>query len=325
MEAVKDAAARRVQARMFLTDGPVAGQTPFVQAGIGCSVGVGRIGHHVAADEILGPQIADIGFGRPDRRQIRGSLGPRRTDVHDAVRDRAARFGQQLLDHPLGAVIIPFAEVVMPDLALGVDEVMRGPILVLEGAPDGIVVVDRNRIGDRQVGHGLFDVGKLFLKGEFRGVDADHDQSLILVFLGPGPDIGDGAQAVDAGIGPEIDQHDLALQLLGRQRVRVQPADCPIAMDGPRKPNQSAAAPRPVIIIICLLVSMAGSPLAPNAYEVDTRECRSRVQGLFSMPTEQLAIGAPRAFRNGALWPAVKLKHARHDTFASCASIRRLP
>ena len=43
---------------------------------------------------------------------------------------------------------------------------------------------------------------------------ADHDQTLVPVLFGPGADIGDRAQAVDAGIGPEIDQHDLALERL---------------------------------------------------------------------------------------------------------------
>ncbi|MNT83017.1 hypothetical protein D3C72_2228310 [compost metagenome] len=50
---------------------------------------------------------------------------------------------------------------------------------------------------------------------------ADHDEALILVFFGPGADIGNGADAVDAGIGPEVDEDDLATQLFARERWGV--------------------------------------------------------------------------------------------------------
>ena len=52
------------------------------------------------------------------------------------------------------------------------------------------------------------------IEGELRRMHADHEETLILVFLGPGLDIGDRAQAIDAGVGPEIDQHDLTAQTL---------------------------------------------------------------------------------------------------------------
>ena len=55
----------------------------------------------------------------------------------------------------------------------------------------------------------------LFSNRELRRVHADHHQSLVLVLLGPGADIGQRAQPVDAGVGPEIDEHDLAAQAGG--------------------------------------------------------------------------------------------------------------
>lgn len=58
-----------------------------------------------------------------------------------------------------------------------------------------------------------------------RRMYADDHKPLVLVFLGPGPDMRDSVDAVDAGIGPEIDQHHLAAQLLGGQRCRVQLLD----------------------------------------------------------------------------------------------------
>ena len=69
----------------------------------------------------------------------------------------------------------------------------------------------RDRIGDAEVLDGLADVATSLLEGELRRVHADHHQALILVLLGPGLDVGQRAQAVDAGVGPEVDQHDLAL------------------------------------------------------------------------------------------------------------------
>ena len=122
-------------------------------------------------------------------------------------------------------VVVAFAEMVVADVALGIDEIMRRPVLVVEGAPDRIVVVDRDRIVDLEIGDGLAHVVDVLLEGELRRVHADHDQALVLVLLGPGADVGNRAQAVDAGVGPEIDQHDLALEALRRQRRRVQPLD----------------------------------------------------------------------------------------------------
>ena len=71
--------------------------------------------------------------------------------------------------------------------------------------------------------NGLLHVIDVLLECKFRRMHADHHQALVLVFLRPGANIRNRAQAVDAGIGPEIDQHDLALQILRRQRRRVQP------------------------------------------------------------------------------------------------------
>ena len=91
---------------------------------------------------------------------------------------------------------------------------------------------------------------------------ADHHQALVLVFLGPGPDIGHRAQAIDAGIGPEIDQHDLAARAPRRQRRRVQPFDRAVraaacALDG----QVSGAARRLRRIImagLALVIAAAG-------------------------------------------------------------------
>lgn len=111
------------------------------------------------------------------------------------------------------------------DAALRVDEVVCRPIPVLEGAPNRIVVIDRHRKADFQVRDGFFYVIDIFLEGKFRSMHANHYKSLVLIFFGPGPDIGDRAQTIDAGIGPEIDNDDLAFEGLRGQWRRIQPPD----------------------------------------------------------------------------------------------------
>lgn len=63
---------------------------------------------------------------------------------------------------------------VVTDLPLRVDEVMRGPVFVAERFPDGVIVVECDRAVDAQVLHGLRDVLRIFLEGEFGRVHADH-------------------------------------------------------------------------------------------------------------------------------------------------------
>src|SRR5258707_14528868 len=113
----------------------------------------------------------------------------------------------------------------MANMAGRIDEVVRGPVLVVEAAPDHKVAVDRDRVVDFEVANGAPHIVDALLESEFRRMHADHHQTLILVFLRPGFDVGNGTQAVDAGIGPEVDQHDLAAQRLRRQWRRVQPFD----------------------------------------------------------------------------------------------------
>ncbi len=145
------------------------------------------------------------------------------------VADIAARqvllagFGQQLADHVLALAVLAFAEMVVADLALRIDEVMRRPVLVVEAAPDRIVVVQRDRVVDAQILHRLGHVGRILLEREFRRVHADHHQAVVLVLVGPAAHVRQRADAVDAGVGPEIDQHHLAAQRFGGQRRAVQP------------------------------------------------------------------------------------------------------
>ncbi len=156
----------------------------------------------------------EIGLGADARR------GDLRLSRHEHL---AVRLGQQALDRLLGLIVMALARMQVPDAPLGVDQVVGRPIVVVKGAPQLAVVVDGDRIGDAEIPDGLFDIGLVALKGEFRGVDADDNQALIAIGLVPGLHIGQRAQTVDARIGPEIDQHDLATQALWREWPRIDP------------------------------------------------------------------------------------------------------
>ena len=98
--------------------------------------------------------------------------------------------GQQVLDHHFGLLVFAFAEVVMPDMPLRVSEVQGRPVVIGEGAPYRVVVVDRDRVVDPHVLHRPADVVGVVLELELGCMHADHDQPVAGVFPGPGADIG---------------------------------------------------------------------------------------------------------------------------------------
>src|SRR3982750_3729985 len=129
--------------------------------------------------------------------------------------------GEELADYPLGEVIFALAVVIVTNAALRIDEVVGGPVTVLECAPQTVPIVRRYRVGNAEILDRLGDVRRLALECELGRMDADHDQPVAAIFLPPGFDVRDRAQAVDAAVGPEIDQHDLALELLEVERRAV--------------------------------------------------------------------------------------------------------
>jgi hypothetical protein len=58
--------------------------------------------------------------------------------------DELALGAEQPLDGALGLLVVSFADVAVTDDAVGVDEVQRRPVVVVEGAPNCVVVVDRD-------------------------------------------------------------------------------------------------------------------------------------------------------------------------------------
>jgi hypothetical protein len=171
------------------------------------------------------PVAAEIVFRGLQILPISRNLGAARIDLDEvAAYAGIPSFPQKTLNDRFSALIFAFAELVVADLAIGIDDVHRGPILIAECAPYPVVAIDGDRIIDPKCLHGRSNVVDVPLEPEFGRVHANHDQSLILVLVGPGTNIGLCALSIDAGVGPEVDEHYLASQSLRRQRLRVEPA-----------------------------------------------------------------------------------------------------
>ena len=110
------------------------------------------------------------------------------------------------------------------DRAVLVDKVLGWPVLVLEGAPGLVVVVLRYRVLQVVVVPCHDDVLRQLLELELRRVYAQDHEPLVGILVVPLLYIGECPDAVDARIGPEVDQHDLPPLVLHRERLGVEPA-----------------------------------------------------------------------------------------------------
>ncbi len=77
--------------------------------------------------------------------------------------------GEQLSDEFLGDVIVALSELHVPDGAVGVDQVVGGPIAVAVVGPGGVTVVQRDGVGDAQIAGPARDVGRNPFEGVLRG------------------------------------------------------------------------------------------------------------------------------------------------------------
>jgi hypothetical protein len=144
-EPVGDGSAGLVDHDPLAPDRPLSGQGPVVEAQpLGDLIGAAFLeGGAVRCRELVAAPVAEVGLGRPQLLPVGFGL---HTDPFD--RDEPALDAEQLLDDALGLLIATLAEVLVDDDAVGVDQVQRRPVVVVEGAPAGVVVVDRDRVVD---------------------------------------------------------------------------------------------------------------------------------------------------------------------------------
>ena len=99
-----------------------------------------------------------------------------------------------------------------------VDEDDGGPRPHPPLPPDDVIGVVHDGVLAVVAGDRFGDSGVFLLLGVFAGVDADHNEAVRELALKPFK-VGDDVLAVDAPLRPEIEQHDLAAQLLEAERL----------------------------------------------------------------------------------------------------------
>jgi HKD family nuclease len=228
VKAVDDAPVRTLEPRGFTLHLPLARQRPGVERHpLGNRITV-RTARNDAArrDEALRAIMADVGLRGTKARPVGIGLTAGTFRAHQISGDVArSRFGEQMLDDALGARVVSLAEMRVSNHALRVDEVEGWPVAVVEVAPDRTAAVDGNREAHAELRDGAAHVVEVALEAELRRVNADDDESLVAVFLRPGAYLRQGPLPVDAGVGPELDEHHLAAEVGGGERLRVQPSD----------------------------------------------------------------------------------------------------
>ena len=176
----------------------------------------------VADEEPAAGLVGQDLAGEHERRRGREPLGLER---EGPPVDHPSRV--ELLDHLADEVVErlegKLALVSADDLALGVDEHERRPGARRIGLPDAKVAVIRHRMADVEAEDGRADRLGLPLAREFRRVDAD-DGELPAPLALELPQLRKEMQAVDSAEGPEVEQDQLAAQVVKRERApRIEP------------------------------------------------------------------------------------------------------
>ena len=183
-------------------------------------------GDVVVGEQVLEPRVPDVGL-RADGggRCLVGDVGrPRECDPRVGV-------GEQLTDQRFGARVVALTEPDVTDDPVRVDQIVGGPVLVVVGVPRVVAVVDGDRIVHAELRGLGAHVRDHMLEGELGGVHPHHHEPVLRVGLVPGLDVGKRALAVDARVGPEVHQDDLAPQSRECERLAarcVQPRGDPL-------------------------------------------------------------------------------------------------
>ena len=226
VKAVCDPPVGLVQRHRLSPHRPLARKGPVVEPQpLGDSIDLMLVQHCATGRrKVLGALIADIVFRRLQVAPIGFGFGTSGNHRGQSMTDVfVSGFFEQLPDDPLGLFVAAFAELMMPDAPLRIDDVERRPIVIVERPPHRKIIVDGDGIIDFHLLRGLTDVVDVSLKHELGRVHADNDQSLVLVSLGPRAHMRKCAEPIDTGVSPEVDENDLPAQVRRRQRPRVEP------------------------------------------------------------------------------------------------------
>ncbi len=121
--------------------------------------------------------------------------------------------GNPFLEQLIERIEIDFAGVAGHHVTLRIDDPQAGPARDVESIPQLVVAIVNHRMLDIVAEHRIGNIFRVLFGVELGRMNADDDQLVrerMLKFLQNRQDV----HAVDAAIGPEIEQHKLATQLL---------------------------------------------------------------------------------------------------------------
>ncbi len=77
-----------------------------------------------------------------------------------------SRLGQQLADLFFRFRVVTLARVLVADVPTGIDQILGRPVLIVEGSPDPIAVVECDRVPYVEVADGARDIRGIALECE---------------------------------------------------------------------------------------------------------------------------------------------------------------
>ena len=140
--------------------------------------------------------------------------------------ERSVRFviGDQFGDVGVERGPVSLAGKGLHELAFGIDQRQRGPGVDAGSLPDRQIRIVENRMFDLVANDGSANVFRILFVRELRRMHADDDD-VARVFVLEELQIGQDVHAVDAAIRPEIEEHDLAAEILQLDRSgNIEPA-----------------------------------------------------------------------------------------------------
>src|SRR5437868_2942924 len=119
---------------------------------------------------------------------------------------------QQVPDRHLDFARVILTKACQNDPSFLVQKVKPRPGVVAPVVPGPIIVVLGYRKGNALLTNISLHIRTFVLEAELRRVDADDLETMRAILGLPAFQIDHGSAAVDAGVSPEVDQHDLAAQ-----------------------------------------------------------------------------------------------------------------
>ena len=137
------------------------------------------------------------------------------------------------------------------EIPLRVDDPQRRPGARCVGLPYLVIRIDQHRMLDVIPHDRIGDVVGIFFGRELRRVDADDDD-LVGIGLFELLEFREDMHAVDAAVGPEVDHHPLAAQVLEPDRAgRIEPLGIPGKLGSSKSFGKGVAVRRITISRLC--------------------------------------------------------------------------